>query len=257
MSLTATSVGVVLGGSRVLDSVDLALAAGEIVAVVGANGAGKSTLLKVMAGLVAPDAGAVVLDGRPLGAWSVRERARRIAFLPQERRVAWAMSVRSVVALGRLPYRSRLGPRRAEDEAAIAQALAAMDVAGLAERSVDALSGGERARVLIARALAQGAGQLLADEPTAGLDPAHALRLFAHLRQLAGAGRSVLVATHDLSLAARYAHRVLVLAAGRRLALGPPSQVLTAELLALAFGVRAVHTTIGQVPVVVPLEPLT
>lgn len=257
MNLAAEALGVALGGRRVLDGVDVVVRPGELIAVLGANGAGKSTLLKALAGQVAVAAGAVTLGGRPLASWSARERARHIAYLPQARHVAWPLSVRAVVALGRLPYRSRFAGASPEDEAAVAAALAAMDVAALAERPVSALSGGELGRVLVARALAQGASHLVADEPTAGLDPAHALGLFAHLAALAAEGRGIVVATHDLSLAARHAKRILLLKSGRTLALGEATVVLTDDRLRDAYAIRATTTTVEGVPVVVPLAPLS
>jgi iron complex transport system ATP-binding protein len=253
MSLAAEDVHVTLRGRPVLQGVSLKVAPGEIVAVVGPNGAGKSTLLRTLAGLLAPSAGSVACDGRPLAALDRRSLGRLIAYLPQERVVHWPMRVRSVVALGRLVHRGSGGAR---DASAIAGALAAMDVAAFAERSVAELSGGERARVLVARALAQDAVVLLADEPTAGLDPAHALALFGHFKQLAAAGRSVVVALHDLSLAARFADRVLLLREGRALGMGSPRAVLTPQSLATAYGIRATVAEIAGLPVVLPVEPL-
>jgi len=257
MTLAAEGVTVARKALHVLEDVDFTLAPGEIVAIVGPNGAGKSTLLKVLAGLLPAAGGMVTLSGRQISTWPIGERARRIAYLPQDRHVAWPLNVSAVVGLGRLPYRRGWLRTSPADAAAVDAALTAMDVADLADRPINELSGGERGRVLVARALAQGADHLLADEPTAGLDPAHALRLFAHLARLADGGRAVAVATHDLTLAARYAHRVLLLANGRVLALDEPTMVLTEERLARAFAVRAVHSTIGGVPVVVPIEPLT
>ena len=252
MSLAAKDIHVALGGRPVLHGISLAVAAGEIVAVVGPNGAGKSTLLKALAGLRAPAAGAFTYEDRDVASMDRRGLGRLVAYLPQDRVVHWPMRVRSVVALGRLVHRGE----GTQDDSAIAAALAAMDVAGFAERSVAELSGGERARVLVARALAQEAVVLLADEPTAGLDPAHALALFGHFRQLAGAGRSVLVALHDLSLAARFADRVLLLRDGRALAEGPPRVVFTPPNLAAAYGIRATVAEIEGLPVVLPVEPL-
>jgi iron complex transport system ATP-binding protein len=255
-ALEARNVAVRLGGRRVLHDVGLAVRPGEIVAVIGANGAGKSTLLKVLAGLIAPDEGSVALDGRPLAALGAHALGREIAYLPQERAVHWPLNVRRLVALGRLPFRSGVAGPSAEDRAAVEEAMAATDVVRFAERSVTELSGGERARVLLARALAQRPRFLVADEPTTGLDPAHGLSLFAQFVRMAAVQRAVIVALHDLSLAARYCHRVLLLQEGRAVAFGTPREVLTPARLAQAYGVRATVAEIEGRPVVLPIEPL-
>jgi iron complex transport system ATP-binding protein len=255
-TLNARGVGVRLGARRVLRGIDLSVTSGEIVAVIGANGAGKSTLLKAMSGLIAPDDGVVTLGGQPLAELDARALGREIAYLPQERAVHWPLTVRRLVALGRLPFRSRVAAPSLEDRDAIEEAMAAMDVTAFADRSVTELSGGERARVLLARALAQRPRFLVADEPTTGLDPAHGLTLFAQFVRMAAEGRAVVVALHDLSLAARYCDRALLLKDGTTLALGTARAVLTPQHLAQAYGVRA---TVGEIegrPVVLPIEPL-
>ncbi|HUJ37710.1 MAG TPA: ABC transporter ATP-binding protein [Hyphomicrobium sp.] len=255
-TLNARGVGVRLGARRVLRGIDLAVTPGEIVAVIGANGAGKSTLLKAMSGLIAPDEGVVTLGGQPLAELDARALGREIAYLPQERAVHWPLTVRRLVALGRLPFRSRVAAPSLEDRDAIEEAMAAMDVTAFADRAVTELSGGERARVLLARALAQRPRFLVADEPTTGLDPAHGLTLFAQFVRMAAEGRAVVVALHDLSLAARYCDRALLLKDGATLALGTARAVLTPQHLAQAYGVRA---TVGEIegrPVVLPIEPL-
>lgn len=254
MSLTAKGARLALGNRTVLDAVDLTLPAGRITAVVGPNGAGKSTLLRAFAGLVTPTAGEITLDGRPLAARSLPELARALAYLPQERAVHWPLSARAVVALGRLPHN---GASTAEaDDTVIDGALAAMDIADLADRPVVELSGGERARVLVARALAQQTTLLLADEPTAGLDPAHALALFELFTRLAADGRTVVVALHDLTLAARFAHHVVLLAGGGVAATGLPADVLTPRYLEPAFGVTMLCTDIDGMAIVVPVSSL-
>jgi iron complex transport system ATP-binding protein len=247
---------VTLKAREVLRGLDFAAEPGQLTAVIGRNGAGKSTLLRALAGLIAPDAGAVLLDGADLGHWDSGRRARLLAFLPQERLVHWALTARAVVALGRLPYQPFGAGESAADRAAIDAALGAMDAAHLAHRPVPELSGGERARVLVARALAQEPRVLLADEPAAGLDPAHQLTLFRHLAGLAEAGRTVVVAVHDLSLAARFCHRLALVHEGRTLAAGPPADVLTPANLAAAYGITARYQAIDGVPVVVPLDVL-
>ena len=257
MTLATHDLDVRLGGRRVIEGMAANVAPGEILAVAGPNGAGKSTLLKAMAGLLAPAAGTVSLDGAPIQVFDRRALGRAVAYLPQERVVHWPVSVRTVVALGRLPHRSAFAAESAADREAIAAAMRAMDVEVFAERSVAALSGGERARVLLARALAQGARFLIADEPTAGLDPAHALALFSILKRLAGEGRGVVVALHDLSIAARFADRMILLKHGRIIAEGRPRDVLTEANLAAAYAVKASLREIDGLPVVVAHAPLT
>lgn len=248
--LEARNLDVVRGTRRVLAGTDFAARPGELIGVLGPNGAGKSTLLKALAGLLPAAGGAVLLDGRDIATWDRLALARRLAYLPQERIVHWPLTVRTIVALGRYPHGAPAAAHTAAD-AAVEMALAAMDVTALAERSAGSLSGGELARVLIARALAQDAGVLLADEPAAGLDPAHGLVLFEHLVRLAAEGRSVVVALHDLSLAARFCHKLVLLKDGARLAAGEPGSVLTPQLMAEAFSIDARLERIDGLPVVI------
>jgi iron complex transport system ATP-binding protein len=256
MKLEANDVRVELQRRQVLKGVDLSAEPGELTAVLGANGAGKTTLLRVMAGLIAPTAGEARLAGRALGAWSRPDLACSLAYLPQQRTIHWALSARNVVALGRLPHQAMGQRESARDRAAIAGAIAAMDIAPLASRPVLAMSGGEQARVLLARALAQEPQALIADEPAAGLDPAHQLALFHHFAAFAASGRTVLVALHDLSLAARFCHKIVLLNAGRALAVGPPAAVLTRAHLATAYGIRAEYRTIDGIPAVLTHDVL-
>jgi len=249
MSVTLKNVRLALGDRVVLDAVDVTIPVGRVTAVVGPNGAGKSTLLRACAGLLSADHGEIALGDRPIQELSRAELARAIAYLPQERAVHWPLAARAVVALGRLPHDDA-------DPVAIDRALAAMDIVSLADRPVSQLSGGERARVLVARALAQEAPLLIADEPTAGLDPAHALALFALFRRLATEGRTIVVALHDLSLAARFADHILLLAKGRVAAHGPPADVLTPRHLERAFSVTMLCTKVGEMPIVVPVSTL-
>ncbi len=255
MTLRAASIAVTIGRRPVLADVSVACLPGRITGVIGPNGAGKSTLLKALAGVVPLTAGQITLDGQPTTALLPAELGRRLAYLPQERRVHWPLAARAVVALGRLPHRLGRGGESAVDQNAIAQAIAAMDVAHLSARPVSAISGGELARVLLARALAQEAAIIVADEPTAGLDPAHALALFEVLGRLAAAGRTVVVALHDLSLAARFCHDVVMLADGRVAATGSAFQVLVPSRLEPVFGARMAVGEIEGVPIVVPIAP--
>lgn len=226
------------GGRTVLSEVSAQFEPGQVTAILGANGAGKSTLLAALAGLSPPTNGEVLLDQAPLLGLPPRRRAQRLGFIPQTPEIAWGLEVRTVVGLGRLPW---LGARglSGEDEAAVDRALAAARVEDLAERDITTLSGGERARALIARALAGEPEWLLADEPYAGLDPRHALEAGDLFRRLAGEGAGVLLTLHDLTLAARLADRVLVLGHGRVLADGPPRSAMTADILAAAYGIDA------------------
>jgi iron complex transport system ATP-binding protein len=237
--LEAANVTFAYRGAPVFRGVSFAVGAGELVGLCGPNGAGKSTLLRLLLGLHAPSSGQVTLAGRPLAALSRREIARHVALLPQDAPADVPLSVREAVSLGRLPHLGRLQPETAADVDAVARALDATDTTALAERPITELSGGERHRVHLARALAQEAPLLLLDEPIAGLDIAHQLAAMDLLRATAGAGRAVVVALHDLALAARRCDRILLLASGGLRADAAPAEVLTPETLAGVFGVRA------------------
>ena len=231
MSLLALEgLSVTRSGRAILDGIDLRIGPGECVGLLGPNGAGKTTLLRAALGLVPAQGRASLATMRP------EARARHAAFLPQEREIAWPMSVASVVALGRLAHPGGPGPR---DAAAIAAAIAALGLEDLRDRDATTLSGGERARVLIARALAQDTPLLVADEPVAGLDPAAAIRVMRLMADLARQGRGIIASLHDLGLAARHCTRLVVLHRGRLVAEGPPAQVLEPGLLARVFGITA------------------
>ena len=214
-----------------LDAVSVELQPGQVTAIVGPNGAGKSTLLSALAGLIAGD---VTLNGRLLAAMSAQERARTIGFLPQGGDVAWNLSVETLVRLGRLPHRSG----RAADDRAVAQALTDMALNPLARRPVGTLSGGERARALLGRVLAGEPDWVLADEPLANLDLAHARALLTHFRRLADAGKGVALVLHDLAQAMNHAGHVVVLHQGRVAAVGPPAQALDQGVIAAVWGVE-------------------
>ena len=244
-------------GREVLDDVGFGARAGEVVGLCGPNGAGKSTLLRLILGLLSPRAGRVMLGGDPVAGLERREIARRAALLMQDAPLELPLSAREVVALGRLPHLRRFEGERASDQVAIDAAMELTDTLAFADRRVTELSGGERHRVQLARALAQETPLLLLDEPTASFDVAHQLQALALLRAAAARGRAVLVAMHDLSLAARSCDRILLLGEGRLQADGPPAQALTEDNLARLFRVRArVRADEGGVLLVVPLAAI-
>jgi iron complex transport system ATP-binding protein len=239
------------GGLTVLEGLTLAVESAELFALIGPNGAGKTTLMRALAGLLPAD-GALELTGRPLHDYSVRERARRIAYLPQGHIFHWPMSVAAVVALGRHPHADAFVPLSDQDRTAVAQALGATALEPLAARSVTTLSGGERARVALARALATQAPILLADEPTMSLDPRHQLVVMKLIAGAAHAGGAVLAIIHDLALAARFADRVVMMDRGRLVANGEAQAVLSPERIAAVFGVEAsmMQSAVGTIPII-------
>jgi iron complex transport system ATP-binding protein len=249
MALTADHLTVRLGGRPVLDAVSVALRPGRVTVVLGANGAGKSTLLRALAGLIPASEGVAGLDGRDVADLPARERARRIGYLPQDAVVHWNMTVRDLVSLGRLPHRDA-------DNAPIQAALQATDTAALADRPVRTLSGGERARVLLARVLAGAPEWLLADEPLASLDPLHQLETLDLLRAAAADGMGVVAVLHDLTQAARVADDVVLLKDGRVLAAGSAEAVLTEANLSKAYGVRVAVLPHAAGRAVVPVARL-
>ncbi|WP_210496215.1 ABC transporter ATP-binding protein [Microvirga antarctica] len=237
--LIARDLTVRLGRREALSGVDLSLPAGRLVVVVGPNGAGKTTLLRALAGLAPPHRGAVLLDAVPVLSMPARERARAIAYLAQGGAIAWPIPVADVVALGRLPHGEAPDSLSAAGRDAVADAIAAVGLGGFETRSATALSGGERARVLLARALATRAPVLLVDEPIAALDPRHELIVLDVLRAQATAGTLVVAVMHNLTLAARYADAIVLLDRGRLTAHAAPAEVFTPDRLAESFGIEA------------------
>ena len=240
MSLSTRQLSVTMGGRTVLRDITLEARRGELLAIVGPNGAGKTTFLKAVACLF-PFSGAVEWDGKDVTAMRPAARAKQMAYLPQGHVAHWPITARDVVTIGRAPFASSLTRLNAADQAAVDEALQAVDALPFAERAITALSGGERARVMLARALAVGAPLLLADEPVASLDPAHQLGVMDILSAQAKAGRLVIAISHHLILAARYADRVLVLHEGAAAAIGAPREVLTPALLREVFKVETVR----------------
>jgi iron complex transport system ATP-binding protein len=257
-ALELEDVTVRYGDRTVLDEVSLSVRRGEFLALVGPNGAGKTSLLRTVNGLVTPDSGTVRIAGTDAATFSVRERARRVATVPQETSVGFDFPVRDLVAMGRTAHRSRFSRGGESDRAVVQRALDRTDTAAFADRSVGSLSGGERQRVVLARALAQAAPLLLLDEPTASLDINHQVRVLGLVSDLVHASgddstaeagatdtpaeRTAVAAIHDLDLAARFCDRVALLADGDIQAVGPPAAVLDAEQLRAAYGIETVVT---------------
>lgn len=236
--LILSDFAVARGPCDVLRDINLAVGAGEFVGLLGPNGAGKTTLMRAALGLL-PHKGVSTLAQA-----NSRIRAKSVAWLPQTREIAWPVTVETVVALGRLPHLPRGARLSPADQSAVDAALERMGLTAFRARLATELSGGEQARVLIARALAQDTPLLMADEPIAGLDPGAQIATLGVFRDLAAEGRAVLTSLHDLSLAARYCTRLVLLGAGRKVADGAPAEVLTPEHLAAVFHLRArVHQT--------------
>ncbi|WP_100444696.1 heme ABC transporter ATP-binding protein [Glycomyces xiaoerkulensis] len=241
----ATDLRVRLGGKDVLRDVDLEARAGEVLSLVGPNGAGKSTLLSVLAGDLDAAGGDIELWGLPVSAWSPRAVARRRAVLPQAHHVSFPFGVGDIVEMGRAPWAGT--PASAQDESMVRMAMALTETETFAERSFTSLSGGEQARVMLARVIAQDAGLILLDEPTAALDLRHQEMVGRVCRELAEQGRAVVLVVHDLDLAAAYSDRCALLADGRLAACGEPVEVFDAERLSEVY----------QQPVTVEADPGT
>ncbi len=237
--LDARRVDVRIDGTLILDGVDCTVAAGTFSALIGPNGAGKSTLLRVLAAVDRPEDGTVRFGPDDLFALGRRQRARLVGFVEQDSGTELSLSVREVVALGRIPHQGFFGDATAEDHAVVESALDAADVRALAERDVTTLSGGEHQRVLLARALAQQPTLLVLDEPSNHLDIAAQLAVLGLLRSLAFSGVTVLAALHDLNLASAYCDHVIVLRDGTVFAAGPTAEIITPRLVREVYGVRA------------------
>jgi iron complex transport system ATP-binding protein len=250
--LTAQGVSVTLAGRVVLKDISLALSSGHLVALVGPNGAGKTTLLRALAGLV-PAAGAINVGGDALSSLRLSQRARRFAYLPQGHLVHWPLPAQDIVALGRYPHGATDPARLSPDDAeAVLRAMQATDVVELRERRVTELSGGERSRVALARVFAVEAPVILADEPTSSLDPRHQIDVMKTLRAAADQGTLVVLVTHDLGLAARFADTVLVLSDGRLVSQGAPTEALSEQVMAEVFRISAYRAEYQREAVIVP-----
>lgn len=251
IAVQARGLAVSIDGVWVIKDLDLSLARGEFTAIVGPNGAGKTTFLRAIAGLE-PSWGEIELGGVPIDQLESRIRARAVAYLPQGNLFHWPMPVLDVVALGRMPHMTGFGGLTDVDREAIRDAMAETEILELSERHVTSLSGGERARVALARALAVAAPVLLADEPGTSLDPRHQLKMLQALRHRAQEGVAVIAVLQDISQAARFADRVLVMADGEFVADGPPQNVMSEDLLRRVFGVESITTEQGGNTIAVP-----
>lgn len=252
MEIRLEDLTVRLGGVPRVDRVSLALRPGRLVGLIGPNGAGKTTLFRALAGLRAPDEGTVVYDGRPLAEIGRRTLARRLAYLEQSSEAHWPLRADHVVALGRLPHRRFGRSALPGDAAAVDRAIRAADAEAFHDRPMHALSGGERARVLLARAFAVEAEWLLADEPVAALDPSHQLGVMERLAKAARGGIGVVVVLHDLTLASRFCDRLVLMAQGRVIGDGSPEDVLTDAAAATAYGVTLARAALHGEPLVAP-----
>lgn len=253
--LAAEGIAVGYGGGTVIDGLDVAIPSGVVTTIIGPNGCGKSTLLRTLSRLLKPAQGAVVLDGEDIAGLKTRDVARKLGLLPQAPVAPEGLTVADLVARGRHPHQSWLRQWSSDDAAVVTRALELTGVADLAGRTVDSLSGGQRQRVWISMTLAQGTDLLLLDEPTTYLDLAHAIDVLDLVDDLHEAGRTVVMVLHDLNLALRYSDNLVVMRAGAILAQGHPRDVISAELLDEAFGLRAavIDDPVGDRPLVVPI----
>jgi iron complex transport system ATP-binding protein len=236
MTMRLDQIGLSLGGKPVLVDLSATLQPGRVTAILGPNGAGKTSLLRVMAGLCTPDIGKALLDDQPVGGMDHRARAKRIGYLPQEANPVWNLAARDLVALGRLPHRQGWHGLTDGDWQAVNDAMTATHTLELADRLINAMSGGERARVQFARVLAGNPDWILADEPLANLDPPHQRDLLALLGKAAASGKGVAVVLHGQNAAARVADDIILMRQGRIVAMGTKAEVLTEANLAQTYG---------------------
>lgn len=258
-SVESVSFGYPAAPSPAVKEVTATIEAGRCTALIGPNGSGKSTLIRLLLGAATPDAGRIHLDGRPIADWSRRELARTVGVVPQHEDFTFPLTVREMVSMGRYPH---LGPLRSggrRDREIVDAAMERCDVLPLADRLIQTLSGGERQRARLARALAQEPIALALDEPTLALDIGHEMEIFELVRHLSAAGVTVVLATHHLNLASRYADTLILMHEGRVVADGPPASVLRRDLLERVYGwpvLTATHPGPGPDTGAVQVTPL-
>ena len=254
VTISCRKLDIDLGRRRIVSGVDLDFGAGALVGVIGPNGAGKSTLARALLGLIALSGGSVAIDSTDIAELAPSRIARRIAYLPQGQELHWPLSVERLVGLGRLPHLAPFSRIGAVDQAAIDAAMRETGILPLHDRIANELSGGERARVMLARALATEAAALIVDEPLASLDPGHQIEVMTLLAGRARAGALVIVILHDLAAAARYCDRLVLLHEGKVAGDGKPGEVLSDEALAAVYGITAWRGAVGDMPLLVPLR---
>ncbi|NOQ16925.1 MAG: ATP-binding cassette domain-containing protein [Methyloprofundus sp.] len=237
--LEATDISIQFGDRVILNNINFNIMQGEFVGLIGPNGCGKTSLLRTLAGLLPENANKVAILGQPLSDWQRQHLAQKLAYLPQGNESHWAVTVETLVMLGRLPHQKSWAEASDQDREIVLQALIACDVSQFATRTVDTLSGGERARVFLARALAVEPSLLLADEPIAGLDPGHQLEVMEKFRSLSASGMGIITVIHDLTLAMRYCDKLVMLGDRQIIAQGKPEQVLNTKNLAQCFHITA------------------
>ncbi len=238
MTLQAKDIHVSLNDNTILKGVSVTVPKGRMVGLIGPNGAGKSTLLRTILGLTDPQRGQITLDGEELSHWTLKERAKKISYGAQGAPVHWPLDVQHIISLGRIPHLDPWQKISRQDDELIHQAMIKTDTLHLADRLTTTLSGGERACVMLARAIVSEASYLCMDEPIASLDPYHQLQVMDILLNLANEGHGVLIVLHDLTLAQRYCHELVLMTAGKILSAGSPQDVLTEKNLGKAFHIK-------------------
>ena len=252
--LRVENISLEINGTAILQDITTSFKTGELVGLIGPNGAGKSSLIKTVLGLVDHKSGSISYDNKPVDEMTLRQRAKILSYYAQGARVHWPLTVETIVALGRLPHMNPWSKLSEQDAAIVQKALEETDTSYLKDRAVTTLSGGERARVLLARVLATDAKFLMADEPTASLDPAHQLQIMDILKDQAASAKGVCVVLHDLSLAARYCDRLILLHEGHLVADGSPDEVLSDERLNQVFGIKVSRWNDGENSYIMPAK---